>query len=87
MKNNRVVLNGYLVYPSNVPSGSTVTIGTVGEAARPTRTTAVLVGVLGHDAITQGFTIGTLNTSGEILVKNSLSISAAHFYFDAVWDV
>lgn len=87
MKNNRVVLNGHLVYHNHVGPNETVTLGTVDSLARPTRATTILVGVLGNDAETQGFTIGTLNVDGTIMVKNSLSISATHFYFDAVWDV
>ena len=87
MKNNRVVLNGHLVYHNYVAPNEIVTLGTVGSLARPTRATTILVGVLGHDAETQGFNIGTLNVDGTIMVKNSLSISANHFYFDAVWDV
>lgn len=87
MKNNRVVLNGYLMYPTNVAPGATVTVGTVGETARPTRAITILVGVLGNDAEIHGFTIGTLNVDGTIVVKNSVSINARHFYFDAVWDV
>ena len=86
-KNNRIVLNGFLYYPTDVPSGTIVTVGTVGSTARPTRAATILVGVLGNDAETQGFTIGEVNSSGEIIVKNSLSINARHFYFDAVWDV
>ena len=75
------------MYPTDVSPGATVTVGTVGDSARPKRTTTIIVGVLANDGVTQGFNIGVLNTSGEILVKNTLSISAAHFYFDAVWDV
>lgn len=67
--------------------GSIVTIGTIGSSARPTRATTILVGILANDATTQGFTIGEINSSGEIKVKNALSINARHFYFDAVWDV
>lgn len=86
-KNNRIVLNGYLAYPVDVSPNEIITVGNVGDIARPTRGTTILVGVLGNDAETQGFTIGEVNSSGEINVKNSLSINARHFYFDAVWDV
>lgn len=80
-------MNGYLAHSVDVSPNETVTVGTVDSSARPTRAVSILVGVLGNDAETQGFTIGEVNSSGEIKVKNSLSVNARHFYFDAVWDV
>lgn len=86
-KNKRIVLNGYLYYPTDVSPGATVTVGTVGDSARPSRATTIIVGVLANDQTTQGFTIGTINVNGLIIAKNPLNVNAKHFYFDAVWDV
>ena len=87
LKNNCIVLNGHLVYPTNVAPGATVTVGTVGDSARPKRTTTILVAVLGSDAKTLGLAVGSINVNGLIIVGNPLNINARHFYFDAVWDV
>ena len=87
LKNNCIVLNGYLVYPTNVAPGATVTVGTVGDSARPKRRTTILVAVLGSDAKTLGLAVGSINVNGLIIVGNPLNINARHFYFDAVWDV
>ena len=75
------------MYPTDVSPGATVTVGTVGDSARPSRATTIIVGVLANDGVTQGFCIGTINSNGLIMAKNPLTVNARHFYFDAVWDV
>ena len=86
-KNNRVVLNGYIVHTSDVAPNQTVIVGTIDELGRPTRVATIIVGVLGNDVTTQGITIGELGTNGEIKVMNPLNINSKHFYFDVVWDI
>lgn len=87
MKNNRVVLNGYIVTSSDISPNTYATIGTVEVGARPNVSTVIIVGVLGYDGVAQGMCIGEVTTNGEIIVKNTLNLYTRHFYFDAVWDV
>lgn len=87
VKNNRAVLNGHIVTPSNISPNTYATIGTVEVGARPNVSTVLIVGVLGYDGVAQGMCIGEVTTNGEIIVKNTLNLHTRHFYFDAVWDV